>query len=347
MSKIEYPEKIGNEAILEDLLSTPGAEAVDLFAKIDGDLIFLGIGGKIGPSLARMALRACEQAGVSKRIIGVSLFGSARQRQKIESMGIETIAGDLLDPEFIRSLPRVENVFFLAGMKFGSEENISLTWAINSHMPGLVAGHFKDSRIVAFSTGCVYPLVPVVSGGSLESDSPGPVGEYAQSCLGRERMFEYGSKQYHTRVCLIRLNYSVELRYGVLVDIGLKVKRQEAIDLSMGYFNVIWQGDMNDMVLRSLEICESPARIINITGGDILSVREVAREFGKLFHLDPRFIHEEASTALLNNPGQALQLFGPPRVEPRQIIHWIAQWIDEGQALMDKPTHYEVRDGKY
>ena len=347
MSTIEYPEKISNEAQLEDLLSTPGTETLELFARLEGDILFLGIGGKIGPSLARMALRACNRAGVSKRIIGVSLFESEQQRLKIEQMGIETMDGDLLDTEFVRSLPQVENVFFLAGMKFGSEENISLTWAVNSHVPGLVADHFKASRIVAFSTGCVYPLVSRDSGGSVETDPPAPVGEYAQSCLGRERMFEYGSKKHRTRVCLIRLNYSVELRYGVLVDIALKVKKQEAIDLSMGYFNVIWQGDMNDMVLRSLEICESPARILNITGADILSVREVAEEFGRLFHEKPRFIHEEAATALLNNPAEALQLFGPARVGSGQIINWIAHWIGDGREILGKPTHYEVRDGKY
>lgn len=347
MSKNKYPEKITSEAILEDLLSTPSAETVKMIAAMEGDLMFLGIGGKIGPSLARMALKACEEAGVEKRITGVSLFESEQERQKIGDMGIETIHGDLLDVNFILSLPQAENVFFLAGMKFGSEENISLTWAVNSHMPGLVADHFKGSRIVAFSTGCVYPLVPVESGGSVESDPPGPVGEYAQSCLGRERMFEYGSKKNQTKVCLIRLNYAVELRYGVLLDIALKVKKQEPIDLSMGYFNVIWQGDMNNMVLRSLDSCESPARILNITGSDILSVREVALEFGKLFGVKTAFINEEAHTALLNNPLQAIKLFGHPGVEPTRVMKWIAHWISEERETLGKPTHYEVRNGKY
>ena len=343
----EYPDKIASEAILEELLSIPSAEAVKMFAEIEGDIMFLGIGGKIGPSLAKMALRACDQAGVEKRLIGVSLFESEQQRLKIADMGIETIDGDLLDIDFIKSLPLAKNVFFLAGMKFGSEENISLTWAVNSYMPALIADYFKGSNIVAFSTGCVYPLVSVESGGSVETDPPVPVGEYAQSCLGRERMFEYGSKQHQTKVCLIRLNYSVELRYGVLVDIALKVKNQEPIDLSMGYFNVIWQGDVNDVVLRSLEICESPAKILNITGEDILSVHEVALEFGKLLNITPEFINEEALTALLNNPGQALLLFGRPKVSTTQIIKWIAAWISEERETLGKPTHYEVRDGKY
>lgn len=343
----EFPEKIASEVILEELLSTPSAEAVKMFTGIEGDIMFLGIGGKIGPSLARMAKRACDQAGVDKRIIGVSLFESEQQRKKIEEIGIATIHGDLLDADFIKSLPRVKNVFFLAGMKFGSEENISLTWAVNSYMPGLIAEHFNESNIVAFSTGCVYPLVSFESGGSVETDPPLPLGEYAQSCLGRERMFEYGSKQYQTKVCLIRLNYSVELRYGVLVDIALKVKNKEAIDLSMGHFNVIWQGDMNDMVLRSLEVCESPARVLNITGEDILSVREVALEFGLLLNITPEFINEEALTALLNNSEQARQLFGHPKVSTSQIIKWIAHWIGEERETLGKPTHYEVRDGKY
>lgn len=229
----EYPNQVSSIALLEDLLSRPTTGAVKMFSEIEGDIMFLGIGGKIGPTLAKMALRACEQAGVKKRIYGVSLFESDAQQKQIENIGIETIHGDLLDMDFIKSLPKAKNVFFLAGMKFGSEENISLTWAVNAYMPALVADHFKESNIVAFSTGCVYPLVPIESGGSLESDLPVPVGEYAQSCLGRERMFEYGSKQNQTKVCLIRLNYSVELRYGVLVDIAMKVKKQEAIDLSM------------------------------------------------------------------------------------------------------------------
>lgn len=343
----EYPDKIASLDMLEDLLSAPTAEAVEMFSGLEGDFMFLGIGGKIGPSLARMAKRACDEAGVKKRMYGVALFESEKQRKELEALGFETYHGDLLDPDFIHSLPKVRNVYFLAGMKFGSEENLSLTWAVNSYMPALVADYYKESKIVAFSTGCVYPLVSVESGGSLETDAPGPVGEYAQSCLGRERMFEYGSKQHGTKVCLIRLNYSVELRYGVLVDIGLKVKNREPIDLSMGFFNVIWQGDVNDVVLRSLEICESPAKYLNITGPDTLAVRDVAMEFGKLFKVDPTFVNEEARTALLNNSEQAFQLFGRPKVSTEQIIRWIAGWIGEGGELLGKPTHYEVRDGKY
>lgn len=344
---IKIPETIDNELQLEELLSRPTAEAVDLFKTLEGDIIFLGIAGKIGPSIARMAKRACDEAGVSKRIIGVSRFSNEQEKNQIESFGIETIRGDLLEPVFINSLPKVKNVIFLAGMKFGAEGNLALTWAMNTYVPALVAAHFKDSRIVVFSTGCVYPLVRIRSGGALESDQPVAVGEYAQSCLGRERLFEYGSMKNGTPVSLIRLNYSVELRYGVLVDIATKVKNEEPLDLSMGYFNIIWQGDMNAMVLRALAHCSSPAKIINITGPEILSVKQVALEFGKLFGKVLKFTGKEASTALLSNAELSHGLFGRPQVSPGQMIPWIADWISHENKLLNKHTHFEVRDGKY
>ncbi len=343
----KFPERILNIEELEELLSRPSPEVIKLFKALEGDIIFLGISGKIGPTLARMAKRACDAADVEKRIIGVSRFRSEKEIKKIEEQGIEIIRGDLLDLDFIRSLPKVKNVFFLAGMKFGSEENLSLTWAANTYLPALVAEHFKDSRIVAFSTGCVYSLVPIESGGSKETDSLVPVGEYAQSCLGRERMFEYGSNKNGTPVALIRLNYSVEPRYGVLVDIATKVKNHEDIDLSMGYFNVIWQGDANDMVLRSIEITESPAKALNITGSETLSVRGIAREFGEIFGVEPIFTGSETPTALLSDSRIAFDLFGYPSVSIKQVIKWTAQWMLDDKELLGKPTHYEVRDGKY
>lgn len=343
----EIPEKITNEEELEELLSRPSNEVIEMFSRIEGDLMFLGINGKIGLSLASMAKRACEKAGVSKKIYGVSRFGSSEQRKNIESIGIKTIRGDLLDSGFLKSLPKVKNVFFLAGTKFGAENNLPGIWAINSYMPALVAEHFKNSRIVAFSTGCVYPLVHFNSGGSKESDRPGPIGEYAQSCLGREIMFEYCSKKNSTPVALIRLNYSVELRYGVLVDIAIKVKNEEPIDLSMGYFNAIWQGDSNDVVLRSLELAESPAKILNITGEKTLQVQDIALEFAKLFNVQAKFIGDKTKTALLSNSALAHSLFGRPKIPVSKIIQWIADWINQDKKLLGKPTHYEVRDGKY
>lgn len=344
---IEFPETIVNEEQLEEFLSRPTSEVVDLFKTLEGDIIFLGIAGKIGPSIARMAMRACKEAGVSKRIIGVSRFSNELERTQIERFGIETIRGDLLEPDFVNSLPKAKNIVFLAGMKFGAEGNLSLTWAMNTYVPAMVAEHFKDSRIVAFSTGCVYPLVNIRSGGSVESDKPVAIGEYAQSCLGRERMFEYGSLKYGTQVSLIRLNYSVEMRYGVLVDVASKVKNDQVVDLTMGYFNVIWQGDMNVVSLLSLAQCTSPARIINITGHETLSVRQIALEFGKLFGKTPKFSGEEASTALLSNACLSHSLFGKPMVSPEKIIQWISNWMKHENRLLNKQTHFEVRDGKY
>jgi len=341
------PDKISNDTDLDELLSRPGPEVIEMFSRLDGDLIFLGVAGKIGPSLAYMAKRACDKAGVKKRIIGVSNFESKEQQKKIGRYGIETIHGDMLNTKFTNALPSVKNVLYLAGMKFGSVENLSLTWAINTYLPAIVADHFKQSRIVAFSTGCVYPLVSVESGGSVETDPPLAIGEYAQSCLGRERMFEFGSIRNKTEVALIRLNYSVEMRYGVLVDIALKVRNNEPVDLTMGHFNVIWQGDMNGFVLRSLEHATTPATVLNITGPEILSVREVAVEFGKLFGVIPVFENSEAPTALLNNASRAFSIFGRPKTPVNQVISWIAQWINDEKELLGKPTHFEVRDGKY
>jgi nucleoside-diphosphate-sugar epimerase len=343
----DYPDKIENEEQLEEMLSRPGDRLTGMIRRLDGDIIFLGITGKIGPSLAMKASRACRKAGVKKRIMGISRTIDPELQKRLDDSGIETVRGDLLDPEFMKRLPAFKNVFFLAGMKFGSVENLPLTWAVNSYLPGLVADHFRGSRIVAFSTGCVYPLVTPGSGGSVETDQPLAVGEYAQSCLGRERMFEYGSKRYGTNTALIRLNYSVEMRYGVLVDIALKVRNGIPIDLSMGHFNVIWQGDMNDYVLRALEFAGNPARIINITGPEILSVREVALEFGNLMGRKPEFTGTEAPTSLLNNAAQAFSLFGMPEVPVKKVITWTAHWLNNDLKTLGKPTHYEVRDGNF
>ncbi|MCR9226323.1 MAG: NAD(P)-dependent oxidoreductase [Flavobacteriaceae bacterium] len=336
-----------DESTLEILLSQPDVPTVEMFKQLEGDIIFLGIGGKIGPSLAHMAKRACEMAGVTKRIIGVSRFSNPNEQNYIESLGIETIKGDLLDEDFLNSLPEAKNVFFLAGMKFGSETNLSMTWAMNALLPGMVAKRFRNSKIVAYSTGCVYPMVPITSGGSKETDRPIAVGEYAQSCLGRERMFEYGSSKNNTPTALIRLNYAVEPRYGVLVDVATKVKNNEPVDLEMGYFNAIWQGDANTMVLRSLEQTSVPANIINVTGEETLSVRAVAEEFGKHFGISPRFTGVESETALLNNATKSFELFGEPKKAIEKVIDWTANWMKMEKKTLDKPTHFEVRDGKY
>lgn len=343
----KFPEKIKDDLELEELLSQPEQAVIDMMRQLDGDIMFLGIAGKIGPSLAHMAKRACDAAGVDKRIYGISRFRNQNEKELIESFGIETIQGDLLDRSFLESLPKVKNVFFLAGMKFGAEGNQALTWAMNSYLPALVADYFNESRIVAYSTGCVYPLVQVESGGSIETDKPGPVGEYAQSCLGRERMFEYGSRKYNNPVALIRLNYAVEPRYGVLVDIAQKVFNDQPVSVEMGYFNAIWQGDANNMVLRSLMQAASPAWIINITGAEIISVRDVALRFGELFGKEVKFIDKEAPTALLSNSNLSVKIFGLPEVSIDQVVKWTAEWMKDEGRLLGKPTHFEVRDGKY
>jgi len=343
----DMPEFFKNEAELEEYLSRPTQEVIDLMRDTEGDLLFLGIAGKIGPSLARMAKRACSAAGVKKRVVGVSRFSNPHERADLEANGIETIQGDLLDPDFVKTLPAVPNVFFLAGMKFGAQDKLAYTWAMNTYVPALVAEHFRNSRIVAFSTGCVYPLVPVESDGSTEQDMPVAIGEYAQSCLGRERLFEYGSLRHKTAVTLVRLNYAVEMRYGVVVDIACKVYNRQPVDLTMGYFNVIWQGDMNAAVLRCLPLCSTPAQIINLTGPETLSVKETALALGALMDKEPIFTGEEAPTALLNNANLAHQHFGLPQVKPEIMFRWIAEWIKDDKRLLNKPTHFEERDGKY
>jgi len=342
-----YPEQFQTEAELEEALSRPTPELIQAVSSLDGDFVFLGVSGKMGVSMACMAKRACETAGVDKRVIGVSRFSAPENIAYLESRGIETISGDLLNQDFVRSLPDVANVIYLAGTKFGTDGNEAYTWAMNAYLPGLIAERYKDARIVALSTGCVYPLVGVESGGSTEADRPDPVGEYAQSCLGRERMFEFGSKEYGTSVSLIRLNYAVEMRYGVLVDIARKVASGEPVDVSMGYANVIWQGDANALILQSLLHVSSPPKAINVTGPETISVREMAEQFGERLGKVPNIIGEEEGSALLSNASWMAGNIGKPKVALDRVIDWTAHWIEAGNRLLGKPTSFEVRDGKY
>jgi len=342
-----YPQSFKSEADLEDALSRPPPELVRMAEILVGDFLFLGVSGKMGISMACMVKRACEQAGVKKRVVGVSRFSVSENQKYLEDRGIKTIAGDLLDPSFVRGLPDAKNVVFLAGTKFGTSGNEPYTWAINAFLPGLIADRYRDSRIVALSTGCVYPLVDTDSEGSLETDTPSPIGEYAQSCLGRERIFEYGSRANGTAVSLIRLNYAVEMRYGVLVDIALKVFKDKPVDVSMGYVNVIWQGDANGLILRSFRLCESPPRVINLTGTEVVSVREMALQFGKLFGKEPKIVGEEQPQALLSNASWIHGELGKPAIPLDQIVNWTASWIEKGKPLLGKPTHFEVSDGTY
>jgi nucleoside-diphosphate-sugar epimerase len=339
---------IKTESDLEELLSRPDEGTASAMAALDGDLLILGAGGKMGPSLARLARRAVVQAGVKKRVIAVARFTNDKLTSALAEQGIETIACDLLDRNSLDKLPDIPNVIFMAARKFGTSGDEHLTWAMNTYLPGLVAERYRHSRIVAFSTGNVYPLRPLAQGGASETTPIGPVGEYAQSALGRERMFEYGSKQWGTQVVILRLNYAVELRYGVLVDIGRAVFERRPIDLSMPRVNVIWQRDANSWCLRSFAHCQSPPLILNITGPETLSVREVALEFGQHFGVEPSFLSSmEGSTALLSDITKALGLFGSPTVQPKRMIEWIANWIRDGGAALDKPTHFQTRDGKF
>jgi nucleoside-diphosphate-sugar epimerase len=340
--------KVKTESELEELLSRPDENTAAAMAALDGDLLILGVGGKMGPSLARLARRAADQAGVKNRVIAVARFTNSRLPSELAALGIETVAGDMLDPGTLDGLPNIPNVIFMAARKFGTDGEAHLTWAMNTYLPGLVAERYRDSRIVAFSTGNVYPLRAVADGGASESSPVGPVGEYAQSALGRERMFEYGSAQWGTPVTILRLNYAVELRYGVLVDIGRSVFERRPIDLAMPYVNILWQRDANAWCLRSFAHCQSPPLVLNITGPETLSVRDLAREFGHHFDVDPIFSSEtEGPTALLNDAGKAQRLFGNPTATPTEMIECIANWIRDGGSMLNKPTHFQARDGKF
>jgi hypothetical protein len=332
---------------LEDLLSLPNERDVAAMRSLEGDLLILGVGGKMGPSLARRARRAIDLAGVTKRVIGVARFSTGGLAQELNSAGIETIQSDLLEFGALAALPDVPNVVFMAAKKFGTTGAEHSTWAMNTFLPGLVAERYRAARIVAFSTGNVYPLRPIEQGGAVETTPVAPVGEYGQSALGRERMFEYGSDRWHTPVTLLRLNYAVELRYGVLLDIGLAVKEGRPVDLRMGVVNVIWQGDANSVCLRSFAHCQTPPLVLNLTGPETLPVRYIAERFGEHFGVQPVWQGVEAPNALISNASKMQQLFGYPSVTPNDIIDWTADWIARGGPTLNKPTHFQTRDGKF
>jgi nucleoside-diphosphate-sugar epimerase len=338
---------INTEQQLEDVLSRPNEGDRELMRELDGDLLILGVGGKMGPSLARRARRAADEIGATKRVIAVARFSQPQLRKELENIGVETIAADLLERDQLNALPDIPNVIYMAARKFGTTGAEYLTWAMNTFLPGLVAERYRDSRIVAFSTGNVYPLMPVTHGGPTEATPTAPVGEYGQSALGRERMFEYFSSRFGTKVSILRLNYAVELRYGVLVDIALKVFERRPVDLAMGMANVIWQGDANSITLRALKHCDTPPFVLNMTGPETISVRAVANRFGQLFGIEPVLEGVEAPNALLSNAGKCQKLFGYPSVSVDQLMEWIANWIAIGGPLLNKPTHFEVRDGKF
>ena len=341
------PDSITDEDHLEDLLSEPSPALVDMMRRLNGDMLILGVAGKMGITLARMAKRASDAAGTPRRVIGVARFSSPGSREKLEQHGVETVACDLLDQAALNALPEAPHVVYMAGMKFGSSNQEALTWAMNCYLPGMVAQRYRHSRVVAFSTGNVYGMVPVASHGSREEDPLRPDGDYAMSCLGRERILDHFSRTLSIPMAIIRLNYAVEMRYGVLADLARKVWRGDAVDLRMGYFNAMWQTDANEQSLRALEHTATPPEIFNLTGPELLDVRTVAENFGRRMGKPVTFIGEPAPDALLNDASKARKLFGPPRVDAEQVQGWLADWIMRGGASLDKPTHFEVRDGKF
>ena len=341
------PAQIRTENELEDLLARPSDSDVAFAHRLDGDLLIVGAGGKMGPSLARRAHRAVNKAGSRSRVIAASRFSSADSRRALEADGIQTVVCDLLDASQIAALPRAPNVLFLAGRKFGTLDRTDLTWATNTIVPARVAEHFDRSRLVVFSTGNVYPLVPVAGPSSRETDAPAPVGEYAQSCLGRERVVEFVSHERGTPALIYRLNYAVDLRYGTLVDIARKVFDGEPVDLTVGYFNAIWQGDANSYALRSLDLCSSPPAFLNVTGAERISVRDIAGWFGGVFGREPRFTGSEGAVALLSDASRCRAQLGEPEVTLAVLQQWVAHWVQTGGATLNKPTHFEVTDGRF
>jgi nucleoside-diphosphate-sugar epimerase len=339
----DLPARIADVTALEELLSRPSPELVQALQKVPGDIMVLGVGGKMGPTLARMAKRASPD----RRVIGVARFSEPGLREQLQAAGVECITADLLSREALARLPDAPNIVFMAGRKFGSTGSEWLTWAMNAHVPALVAERFPRSRIVAFSTACVYPFVPSDGDGAPESMPPtAPSGEYANSCVARERMFEHFSHELGTPGRLLRLSYAIDMRYGVLHDVAQKLLRKQLIDLSMGHANVIWQGEANDWTLRSLAHCTAPTSPLNLSGPKV-SIRELACELGERMNVAPVFTGYEAETAWLVDCKEAFRLFGEPQVSLDRMLEWTADWVQRGGASLNKPTHYEARDGKY
>jgi nucleoside-diphosphate-sugar epimerase len=337
----------GSVSELDDLLAQPTPGVLDTLARHPGDLLVLGAGGKMGPSLALMAWRALQRLGQGGRVIAVSRFTQTGLEQRLRGAGIVTHRADLLDPSALAALPDAANIIYMAGQKFGTHENPATTWAMNAVMPAFVTQRFAGLRTVVFSSGNVYPLTPVESGGPAEGDPVQPVGEYAMSCLARERVFEHSARSRRTPVLILRLNYAVELRYGVLVDIATRVLRGEPVPLAMGHVNLIWQGDANARAVQCLDLASSPATILNVTGPETLSVRWIAEQFGALFGRPPGFTGAEAPDALLSSAQRSVELFGAPTVRAETLIQWTAEWLRHGGPLLGKPTHFEERSGRF
>ncbi len=344
---MRLPARIDTESELEDLLAEPYAADVECAAGLKGDVLILGAGGKMGPSLSRRVQRAVSRSGTGARVWAASRFSSAAVRADLDQNGIHTVACDLLDRAQIAALPDCPHVLFLAGRKFGTLDRTDLTWITNTIVPAHVAERFERSRMVVFSTGNVYPLVPADGPACREDVAPSPVGEYAQSCLGRERVVEFISRERGMPSVLFRLNYAVDLRYGTLVDVARRVFAGEPVDLTVGYFNAIWQGDANSYALRSLDLCSTPPAVLNVTGAERISVREAAEWFGDAFGRPPAFVNSEGPLALLSDSSRCRTRLGDPLVPFDVLREWVAHWVRIGGASLNKPTRFEVADGRF
>ncbi len=325
----------------------PSEDLLADFAKLDGDIMILGVGGKMGPALARLARQSADLVGRRLKVIGVSRFSEPGLRHSLQQLGIETHAVDLLHEEQLHSLPDAKYILYLAGTKFGTTGKEPFTWAMNAYLPGRIAEKYKRSNIVVFSTGNVYPFTAVDAGGAKEDQLPEPMGEYAQSCLGRERVFQYFSSINNTPLFIYRLNYANDVSYGVLLEIANSVREKKPIDLRMGYVNVIWQGEANEIAIRALRHCSVPPATINVTGPETISIRWLAEQFGTIFGQKPLFMFEEEKTALLSNAARSFSIFGYPKVLLNQMIGLIAEWVIQGGKMIDKPTHFQERQGKF
>ena len=342
-----WPEAVRDEDALEELLSRPSSEDLAFARALGGDVVVLGAGGKMGPSLARRVKRSVDAAGAGWRVTAVSRFSGAGTAAALERDGVATISCDLLEPSQVERLPDAPNVLFLAGMKFGATENPGLTWALNTVVPANVARRYRRSRTVVFSTGNVYPLVDPDTGGCSERDATGPVGEYAQSCLGRERVFEHYSRAHGTPCLQFRLFYAVDLRYGTLADVARRVHAEQPVDLTVPCFNAIWQGDALSYALRALALCDSPPTLLNVTGEHVLPVRRVAAHFGRLFGREPRFTGAEGPKALLGDARECHRRLGAPAVTTDRLVAWVADWVARGGRSLGKPTGFEKADGRF
>jgi nucleoside-diphosphate-sugar epimerase len=339
--------KIETEDDLEEALSRPTAGALETLRVVEGDVAVLGAGGKMGPSLARMVRRACDSLGQKRRVFAVSRFSSASARAQLERHGVEAIACDLTDRDAVRKLPDAPNVLYLAGHKFGTSDSPELTWVMNTLVPANVAERYAQSRIVVFSTGCVYALAPLDGPGSREEDALDPPGEYANTCVGRERVFTHFAKHHGTQVLMYRLSYAIDLRYGVLLDVAQKVARGEPVDVSMGAANVIWQGDANARAIQCLARVASPPVALNVTGLERIAIRDLAQRFGALLGREAKITGAEGRTAWVFDASRSYDWFGPPEVTMDEMIEAVVHWVKAGGATLGKPTHFETTDGKF